>query len=95
MTPEKQHLLADALAEFLDPYPADDPAVTPDYLITKCEALGLGWSLDHTGGMIEARVWDWPWVKGRHRPQNLEPLAKMLWSALADAQKHIAAGTNA
>ena len=95
MTPEKQKLLAAALTEFLDPFPSDDPAVTPDYMVGKCEALGLGWSLDHTGGMIEARIWDWPWVRGRHRPRNLEPLAQMLWSALANAKTHLDAGTNA
>lgn len=78
-----------SLSEFTKPFPADDPAVTADYMVGKCEGLGLGWSLDHTGNLIEARVWSWPWVIGRHRPQTPQPLAQMLWAALADAHRNI------
>ena len=55
---------------------------TVDDLIAELEARGLGWSLDNTGRLIEARVWDWPHVVGRYRPHDIEPLAKMLSEAM-------------
>ncbi len=54
---------------------------TVDDIIANLELRGLGWSLDHTGRLIEARVWDWPHVIGRYRPHTVEPLAKMLATA--------------
>lgn len=68
--------------------PANDPnisawlGVSVDDLIKDLESRGLGWSLDNTGRLIEARVWDWPYVIGRYRPYNVEPLAKMLSEAM-------------
>jgi len=56
-------------------------AVTADEIIADLESRGLGWSLDHTGTLIEARVWDWPNVIARYRPATVEPLAKMLSAA--------------
>jgi len=56
-----------------------------DDLIDELERLDLGWSLDHTGRMVEARVWDWPVVIGRYRPDEVEPLEKMLLMAMKDA----------
>ena len=56
--------------------------MTADEIIEKLEALGLGWSLDHIGHLIEARVWDWPDVVGRYRPKKVEPLADMLMGAI-------------
>jgi len=56
--------------------------VTADDIIAKLEAVGLGWSLDHTGNLIEARIWNWPTVVGRYRPNKVEPLAQMLLEAL-------------
>ena len=53
-----------------------------DQLIADLEARGLGWSLDHTGHLIEVRIWDWPNVIGRYRPATVEPLAKMLVEAM-------------
>jgi hypothetical protein len=89
------HPPPEALAEFLQPFPADDPAVTPDYMVGKIENLRLGWSLDHTGNLIEARIWAWPTVIGRHRPQTLQPLAQMLWAALQDAHRNLKNQTTA
>jgi hypothetical protein len=57
----------------------DAPA---DELIQWLEARGFGWSLDHTGHLIEARIWDWPIVVGRYRPTKVEPLANMLRGAM-------------
>ena len=57
---------------------------TADDIITDLESRGLGWSLDHTGRLIEARVWDWPNVIGRYRPHTVEPLANMLAAACYD-----------
>jgi len=54
---------------------------TVDDIIAELESRGLGWSLDHTGRLIEARVWDWPNVIARYRPAKVEPLAKMLSAA--------------
>lgn len=51
---------------------------TVDALIADLEARGLGRSLDNTGRLIEARVWDWPYVIGRYRPNATEPLAKAM-----------------
>jgi len=53
---------------------------TPDDLIQILESRGLGWSLDHN--LIEARVWDWPNVIGRYRPNTVIPLAEMLAKAM-------------
>ena len=58
----------------------DTPTV--DDLIAVLESHGLGWSLDHTGRMIEARVWRWPAVVGRYRPEKVEPLAQLLARAM-------------
>ena len=55
--------------------------VTVDDIIALLEARKLGWSLDHTGCMIEARIWNWPTVVGRYRPTKVEPLAHMLLEA--------------
>ena len=54
---------------------------TADDIIADLESRGLGWSLDNTGRLIEARVWEWPYVIGRYRPAKTEPLAKMLATA--------------
>lgn len=56
--------------------------VTADAIIAKLEAIGLGWSLDNCGTLIEARIWRWPEVIGRYRPAKTEPLATMLLEAL-------------
>lgn len=56
---------------------------TVDELIQDLESRGLGWSLDSTSRLIEARVWDWPHVVGRYRPYHVEPLAQMLSRAMA------------
>lgn len=59
------------------------PGLVPvDELISELEARGLGWSLDNTGRLIEARVWGWPEVVGRYRPHTVEPLAQMLATAM-------------
>lgn len=55
-----------------------------DHIISILESRGLGWSLDHTGHMIEARIWKWPTVIGRYRPAQVEPLARMLAAAMMD-----------
>lgn len=60
----------------------DSAPPTVDMLIADLEARGLGWSLDHTGGLVEARVWDWPNVIGRYRPNTVEPLVEMLAAAM-------------
>ena len=52
-----------------------------DTIIKDLEARGLGWDIGHTGTLIEARIWDWPNVIGRHRPANVEPLHQMLATA--------------
>jgi hypothetical protein len=57
-------------------------SATVDELIQELENRGLGWSLDNTGRLIEARVWDWPNVIARYRPNSVEPLAKMLAEAM-------------
>ena len=59
---------------------AENPSA--DEIIQDLEARGLGWSLDHAGNLIEARIWNWPYVVGRYRPHTVEPLAKMLATAL-------------
>lgn len=53
-----------------------------DAIIADLEARGLGWSLDNTGNLVEARVWNWPYVIGRYRPNATEPLAHMLRKAM-------------
>jgi hypothetical protein len=58
------------------------PEMSADELIQWLEARGFGWSLDHTGHMIEARIWDWPNVVARYRPAKVEPLARMIRAAM-------------
>lgn len=67
----------------LPPIPAIPTDLTADEIIQVLEQLGYGWSLDHTGHMVEARIWNWPYVVGRYRPGQVEPLAGMLRSAIA------------
>ena len=57
-----------------------------DRLIGELEDRGLGWSLDNTGRLIEARVWDWPSVIGRYRPNTVEPLHEMLAKAMMQVE---------
>jgi hypothetical protein len=54
---------------------------TLDCLITHLEREGFNWDVGHTGGLIEARVWDWPNVIGRYRPNQVEPVYGMLFQA--------------
>ena len=58
------------------------PEMSADELIQWLEARGFGWSLDHTGHLIEARIWDWPNVVARYRPAKVEPLARMIRAAM-------------
>lgn len=76
------HRLVGLFRQFRDDMPSD---MTADRIIAYCEQFGLGWSLDHTGRLIEARIWNWPNVVGRYRPHKVEPLALMLWMALRNA----------
>ena len=59
-----------------------------DDIIETLEKHQLGWSLDHTGNLIEARIWDWPNVVGRYRPNTVEPLVHMLQTAMLEVPKH-------
>ena len=62
--------------------------MTADEIIMQLEALDLGWSLDYTGRLREARIWKWPHVIGRYRaadPEKREPLADMLMKAVEDS----------
>jgi len=59
-----------------------------DEIIETLEKHGLGWSLDHTGNLIEARIWDWPNVVGRYRPNTVEPLVHMLQTAMLEVPKY-------
>ena len=59
-----------------------DESPSADDLIADTESRGLGWSLDRTGRLIEARIWDWPTVIGRYRPEETEPLAQVLSEAM-------------
>lgn len=56
-----------------------------DQLIAALEEVGLQWDIGHTGGNIEARVWDWPSVIGRFRSNDVIDLGDMLWKACEDA----------
>lgn len=55
--------------------------LTVDALIEQLEKENLGFSLDHTARLYEARVWKWPNVVGRYRPSKQEPLLHMLQQA--------------
>jgi hypothetical protein len=55
-----------------------------DRLVKELESRGLGWDLGNQGRLIEARVWDWPYVIGRYRPAKVEPLSKMLATAMQE-----------
>lgn len=59
---------------------------TADEIIGILEDAGLGWDLGHAGRLRECRIWDWPWVRGRHRPYGSEPLADMLRKAITDME---------
>jgi hypothetical protein len=56
-----------------------------DLIVADLESRGLGWSLDHTGNLIEARIWRWPYVVGRYRPAKVLPLEVMLSKAYDNA----------
>ena len=57
---------------------------TAEQIIEELEADGFGWDIGHTGRLRECRIWRWPTVIGRYRPEKPEPLADMLRGALAD-----------
>jgi hypothetical protein len=65
-----------------------------DGLICWLEKRGYGWSLDHTGNLIEARIWQWPNVVGRYRPNRVEPLADMLRGAMRTMTRQQLCKTN-
>ena len=65
-----------------------------DGLICWLEKRGYGWSLDHTGNLIEARIWQWPNVVGRYRPNTVEPLADMLRGAMRTMTREQLCKTN-
>jgi hypothetical protein len=58
---------------------------TIDELVSTLEGAGLGWDIGNTGRLIEARVWRWPHVIGRYRPNSMEPVADMLAKAMESA----------
>jgi hypothetical protein len=58
-------------------------SMEPDQIILRLERVRLGWSIDHTGNLIECRIWAWPHVIGRYRPKKVLPLADMLRGAIA------------
>lgn len=78
-------------------YRAKDPIylmedASADEIIRTLEVNKLGWSLDHTGALIEARIWNWPWVVGRYRPPKVENLDRMLRGAIADYHEFLKDG---
>jgi hypothetical protein len=57
--------------------------VTVDELVADLESRGLGWDLSHcSNGLIEARIWHWPFVVARYRPDEMMPLAGLLAHAM-------------
>lgn len=58
-------------------------AMHPDEIILRLERVRLGWSIDHTGSLVECRIWAWPHVIGRYRPSKVPPLADMIRGAIA------------
>jgi hypothetical protein len=85
----RRHMEADAKKiDDLESWMRFTAAIQPvDAIISDLEAKNLGWSLDHNGALIEARVWDWPNVIGRYRPHKIEPLAHMLLTAIKSITK--------
>lgn len=57
-----------------------------DLLIFEIELIGLQWDVGNTGINIEARIWNWPDVIGRYRPNKTEDLHMMLKKACIDAE---------
>ena len=53
-----------------------------DELIQIIEERGLGWDVGNTGNFTECRIWEWPHVVSRYRPQHTESLAHMLAEAM-------------
>ena len=103
-TPSRESLAAISCSSFC--HPAEKCSLTgtgicdalrdasADGLICWLENRGYGWSLDHTGRMIEARIWDWPNVIGRYRPHTVEPLADMLRGAMRTMTREQLCKTN-
>lgn len=50
---------------------------TAEQIIEELEADNYGWDIGHTGALRECRIWRWPTVFGRYRPNQAEPLADM------------------
>lgn len=53
-----------------------------DELIADLESRGLGWDVGHSGRLREVRIWHWPYVIGRYRPNETMPLVDMLAKAM-------------
>lgn len=73
---------ASSKLQALRDHPAMRQDVDAESLVVAIESLGLGWDVGHAGPLIEARIWDWPYVIGRYRPTSVEPLAAMLREAI-------------
>lgn len=56
-----------------------------DEIIQWLEANGYGWDISHTGRLRECRIWLWPDVLGRYRPNETQPLRDMLIGAADNA----------
>ena len=57
-------------------------SIQPDELIADLESRGLGWSVDHIGGVTSVRIWDYPNVISRYYAHQTEPLVHMLGQAM-------------
>ena len=55
-------------------------------LIEIIEQEGYHWDVANTSGLREARIWDWPNVKGRYRTNENESPFLMLSKALIIAR---------
>jgi len=61
--------------------------MTLDELIADIESRGLGWDVGQSSPMFyEARIWDWPYVIGRHDHDFQEPITPLLMLEKAFAQ---------
>lgn len=59
---------------------------TCDEIIEELEKHGLGWDVGKCCRLVEARIWDWPFVICRYRPIERMTVAEMLMKAITNNQ---------
>lgn len=74
-TPRQDYLMTVVVPDDLKYYSVEE-------VIDFLELHGISWDIGNTGNFREARIWDWPFCIGRHRPIERTSTKVMLIQAI-------------